>query len=626
MPVTNFNSNAMWDMNNKRGRIWFDVNGPDLDNYYGTPPGYADRIADLTMGGYNDRRIADAQSINSPARQYWSNRTGGSKAMGALCNRHILRITRRPFPENIDSSGKAIPIAYGMIKRAASIHAIGGKSIGDEGNGCADYYIICGHPMCVRVCSDHTIAGENTIERILQFREITIWHSLDETISREDKLNNPAAKNENEFGKNSKNPFPRVDNDSFSWITTGALTPTGIKYTELDPYVKWFNAGEDRDYRYRCYNNAFTSTYSRQIKLIDNIGKDCYSGIRLRGEEYWANISNISLNTGAATTRPDIAQVQNDKHAQYAIRNGFGNSNLYFDFNGEPDFNDGCVTGIGQHSVLVGSGQVENIRNPGGLVQNPADIIAHFILKYTKINGDKGRIDWPSFRKARGMLNGWRFSSFLDEVKKGEDIIGQWQSECRSIIYYKNDKFYMKYIDLNPNREVKYVFNDGNIDRDSLSVEFNGVGETYNKFTIQYAFDRPHKTWAKSIEYTSLNNTACKVAEQLYGATDAFVFECPNVLDSRVANMLANYFVELYTKQRLTISLSAPINGDILDIEQGDLVIVQCDELPNRAKFERVNNINILPPRLPFIVTNITPKNGSYAYTLLQLWPRSTML
>jgi hypothetical protein len=90
--------------------------------------------------------------------------------------------------------------------------------------------------------------------------------------------------------------------------------------------------------------------------------------------------------------------------------------------------------------------------------------------------------------------------------------------------------------------------------------------------------------------------------------------------------MLANYFVELYTKQRLTISLSAPINGDILDIEQGDLVIVQCDELPNRAKFERSNNINISPPRLPFIVTNITPKNGSYKYLLLQLWPRSTMV
>jgi len=224
------------------------------------------------------------------------------------------------------------------------------------------------------------------------------------------------------------------------------------------------------------------------------------------------------------------------------------------------------------------------------------------------------------------MLNGWRFSSFLDEVKKGEDIIGQWLSQCRSILFYKNGRFYMRYIDLNPNREVKYVFNDGNIDRDSLSVEFNGVGEIFNKFTIQYGFYRPHKTWERSILYDVINNTSCKVAEQMYGATEHFQFDCPDVNDPRVATMLANYFTELHTKQRLTITLSAPVNGELSDIEPGDLVIVQCEELPNRVKFERINQRNITPARLPFIVYNIVPSGGSFKYSLLQLHPRSTML
>jgi hypothetical protein len=622
-------SNAGWDGNSLRGRIWFDINGPELDQQPG--------VADGVMAAYSTRLIPNPRFIlaSQILRQYWKNRTGGSKAMGALCNRHVLRITRRPFPENIDSAGKAIPIAYGIIKRAPAVHAIGGKALGDEGSGCADYYIICGHTMCIRVCADNILTGNNmnANERIIQFREVKIWHSLDETISSAEKLTNPAAKNENEYGVNSENPFPRCSKyPAYEWITTGVGVPKENTSNELDPYVMWFNAREDADYRYRCYGGtdalalANTIIYSRQIKLIDNFGNDTYSGIKLRGDDYWANTSNISLNTGAAVTRPPRTMSQNTKCPQYPIRNGLGNSNLYFDFNGEPDFDDGCITGIGQHTVMIGTGQIENIKNPAGLVQNPADVIAHFILKYTKINGDKSKIDWPSFRRARGMLNGWRFSSFLDEVKKGEDIIGQWQSECRSIVYYKNDKFYMRYIDLNPNREVKYVFNDGNINRDSLAIEYNGVGEMYNKFTIQYALDRPHKIWGKTIEYTALNNAACSVAEQMYGATDAFVFECPDILDSFSANILTSYFVELYTKQRISITLSSPIDSYMPDIEQGDVVVVQCSELPNRILFERKKQLTVTAPRFPFIVTGIVPDGESYKYTLLQLFPRATML
>jgi hypothetical protein len=619
LPGTNTYSNARWDDTNKRGRIWLDTYGPNVDNYAGR----SDADADALMCADPMRRIPDGSLPGEPTSQMWANRTGGAKAMGAISNRHIIRIYRRPIPENADSVGKPIPIAYGMVRKGEAIHAIGSKAIGDEGVGCSDHYIICGHPMGVRVCSDNTDVLQNNIERIIQFREIKIWHSLDQTISASAKLENPAANNENEFGVRSQNPFPRTAANVYIWSDPGVSGPAYLASDELEPYVMWFNAGEDKDYRYRCYDTNQTPVYSRQIKLVDNEGNDTYSGIRLRGEDYWANVSYISLDTDAL---PDPEMAQNNKSPQYPIRNGLGNSKLYFDFNGEPDFDDGCITGIGPHGVLLGIGQIENIKNPGGLVQNPADIIAHFLLKYTKINGDRSKIDWPSFRKARGMLNGWRFASFLNEVKKGEDIIGQWQSQCRSILYYKNNRFFMRYIDLNSNRQVKYLFNDGNIDRGSLSVDFNGVGEIYNKFTIQYLFDRPHGTWERSIEFDSTNNTACKIAEQLYGATEHFQFDCPDVNDSRVAVMLANYFVELYTKQRLVVGLSAPINNDTLNINPGDLVIVQCEELPNRSKFERPNQRIINPARLPFIVYNITPNGNSSKYSLLQLYPRGTML
>jgi hypothetical protein len=431
------------------------------------------------------------------------------------------------------------------------------------------------------------------------------------------------------------NPFPRTTDSIRSWCPDLLYPVTwpgdhNIPTTEFDPYVKWFNAEEDVDYRYRCYDtttltpygDSITSVFSRQIKLVDNEGNSDYSGIKLRGDEYWANVSAISLSA----TLPNAAQPQNNQSPQYAIRNGLGSSNLYFDFNGEPDFNDGCVTGIGPQSVLFGNGMVENITNPGGLIQNPADIIAHFILKYTKINGDRGKVDWPSFRKARGMLNGWRFSTFLNEIMSGQDIIGRWQAQCRSHIYKKNNRFYMRYIDLNPNREIKCLFNDGNIDRDSLSVDFNKSGELYNKFTIKYDYYRPHDTYNKIIEFDSTNHDACRVSEQVYGATKHFQFDCADIVDDMAAGFLANYFIELYTKQRLAINLSSPVTTETMNIEVGDVVVVQTEELPNRVKFERLNQGRVVPAKMPFIVFNIVLKNNSYEYSLLQLHPRSTFV
>jgi len=621
LPPGNKNSNAQWNQLAKSGRLWFDTYGPNCDNT-ATP---AFMAADTTRRLPNDNETG---IFGRPYYQQYKNRTNGAKAMASLCNRHVIRIFRRPIPENVDSIGQAIPIAYGMINKGQAVHAIGGKAIGGEGVGCADHYIICSHPMCVRVCADQSldVANYTYIERRLQFRDIKIWHSLDEFTSADEKLTNPAAKNENEYGIQSQNPFPRVSPVSYTWVDDPLVTvdPGGHYLTTglFDPYVMWFNAGEGRDYRYLCKDNTQTPTFSRQIQLLDNKGNSYYSGIRLRGDEYWSSVSAISLDLA---NLPEQECYQNNTNAQYPIRNGLGNSKLYFDFNGEPDFDDGYITGLPAMSVPITINMPEYVKNPAGLVQHPADIIAHFLLKYTKINGDRGKIDWPSFRKTRGMLNGWRFSSFLNEVKKGEDIIGSWLSQCRSMLFYKNGRFYLRYIDLNANREVKYVFNDGNMDKDSLQVTLNGVGELYSKFTVKYDYYRPLQTWKGIIELDTLNNMDCKVAEQMYGTTEHFEFECPDVNCKCSAIQLTNYLLELYTKQRISLTLSSQINEYTSKIDPGDLVVIQCDELPNRVRIEHPNQRNILPSRLPFIVSNITPKESSYEYELLQLYPRSSM-
>jgi len=598
------------------GRIWFDpaareINWEDpLDNNRILP--FAD---DLEVVTYNAGKHA-------PLRDRYNNRTVGAIAMGNIAQRHVIRIFRRALPENIDSVGMFIPIAYGCIKRGLTVHAIGGKAIGDEGGAGNDYYIICGHKMCHRIVlrfRDQMQGYTTYLDKTVQFEDIKIWHSEDEFTEKAVKDTNPYLRNKNEYGEGSHNPFPRFGNKRIFDVSINDWDEITMK----EPCVMWFNAGEDYGYRYPPNDEE----ENRQIVLIDNYNNPKtskeYSGIRLRGDTYWKDFAYTRLHVGL-----DDLVDKYFSHDNYWLRNGLGSSKVYVDFNGHPDFDDGILTGIPICGVPIapysGINPVEERENPAGLLTHPLDIMVHFLLTYTRLNGDRSKIDWSSYRKAKGMLFNWKFSSFISESAKGEDILSRWQKQCRTKIYMRDGRFHFRYIDLSVNRKISYLFNESTIERGSFMINKKG-NDIFNKFVIKYRYFRPQDTWENSITYDATNNRFCANAQAVYNASDSFEFECPDIREFYVAKWLADYFVELYTRPRIQLKFKTLVNDSIANIDVGDLVVVQHSDLPNYTRFSRNKSI-VYNDKMFFLVTNINMDKDLYSFELLQLFDHNSYL
>jgi len=604
------NKNARWTVGDKRGRIWFDVNGPGIG-----------LRADWELSSAA-RRI-DTNPAGTIIRRLWENRTVGAKLMGNLAQRHIIRIWRRGLPENIDSVGQAFPIVYGNVKKLKAIHAIGGKAIGDAGGAGNDYYIFCCHPMAFRVVINRLKTGainDTYLEDTIQFAEVKLWHDLDQFVENSVKAGLPYIRNSNEFGAQSNNPFPRRSDNYYSW-NVGGTGPGIVDSGQLEPCVMWFNAGESNGARYQNW----TAGQNRQIELFDNKHNNNYSGIRLRGDEYWADVSITNLNPAAL---PDDTSIENEAHPQYWIRNGLGSSNLYVDLNGNPDYDDGFITGIPASSVIVSSqDRSKRLKNPAGMLSNPADIIAHYLLNYTKLNGDKTKINWPSFRRARGMLFNWQFAVVFDDATSGEDNIGRLLSQCRCVLYKRNDQFYLQYIDLSAGGQFSYLFNDSSSNqRERFVLKRHGVGNLYNKFTIKFANYRPFNTWGGTITYSNENHQACSSAEQIFGATESFEFECKDVNKWNVAKSIADYLVELYTKPRLLCTIATSVIQDNYNLWPGKKVVLQSIDLPNRYRFLNPNIKNITPAKISFIITKRIKDGNMLQFDLLQIFRQGEFL
>ena len=257
--------NAKFDSGSKRGRIWFDVAGPELGANW--------LLANAT------RRIDTSGVLNNP-RQYWDQRTVGAIAMGNLAQRHIIRIWRRCLPENVDSVGQAFPVVYGNAKKVKAIHAIGGKAVGDGAGAGNDYYIFCCHPMAFRIVINKNSVGtlnDSWLNDTIQFAEAKLWHGLDQFVEESLKANLPYIRNANEYGSQSNNPFPRFISNYFSW--NAGAGPGMIASSQLEPSVMWFNADEKQGTRYQDW----TVGKNRQIELIDNKALGKYSGVGVIG-------------------------------------------------------------------------------------------------------------------------------------------------------------------------------------------------------------------------------------------------------------------------------------------------------------------------------------------------------
>lgn len=588
------------------GRIWFDTKGPELADWT--------VIDDITRRLPNSNDPESGVAPGLPAYQRWAYRSDGAKIMGDIAQRHVIRIWRRCIPEGVNAVGKPFPIIYGHNKKIGPvIHAIGGKAISMEAGAGNDYYIICEHPIASRLRTNGlTVAGTSRIDDVIQFAEIKIWHSLDEFTAEADKKANPYIYNPNEFMR-SNNPIPRIGNQVFDWATSSYLANA-----ELDPCLMWFICGEDNRYRYPYIDD----TKNRQITLTDNYNNPKvsrnYTGFRLRGDEYWEKVSGYVV--------PLINTLAEDNYydPRYWMKDGLGPSNLYVDCNGWPDFDDGWLTCLPASGVVTSNYdatvQYGEKKNTAGCITNPVDIIAHLLLKYTKIHGDRTLIDWPSFRKTKGQLFNWQFVAFINEIQsiKG-DIIPALLSQCRCALFVRENKFYIRFLDLNPSGNISYMFKNNVIIKNSFKSSKEGSGQLYNKFVIKFKRYYPFSdSWENSITYDTKNNKACAIAEARYNASDSFEFLCPNVNDWKVAKFLADYFVTLYTKPRFPLEFETYINDDIKSLQPGDKVMVQHPELSNYANVLRTEPI-IVDPKFTFLVLKVAPGDVSYKFSLLQL-------
>jgi hypothetical protein len=580
------------------GKLWLDVRGPELLDW--TNP--ADPLRQIPS---KYRAVPD-----TPAQQYWSHRMLGARNMGSLAQRHILRVYRRNLPEGSNSVGSVFPIAYGWVYKGKAVHAIGVKAMGTEQGAGSDYYIICGHRMAFRVNTNSALYYEERADRswneeLLQFQEAFIWHSLEKFPTTDERAEGPYLKNINEFGPMSLNPFPRARVGPRTWV---GAAPSYVAGVELEPIVMWFNAGEDHAYRYPF----LIEDLNRQMLLADNKNNVNYSGIKLRGDEYWQDVSE----SGAATPAEAI---NNAMHPQSAIAHGLGGAEVYLDFAGHPDYDDGFITGIPSKSIAVNMTNIKTIENPAGLITHPADIIVHYLLKYTELNNDRNFIDWESFRKTRGQLFGWRFSVFKSGDQSGEDFITNILKQCRCSLININGRWVLRYIDLDTNRKISYVFNDENIIHDTLSINRPEFKSLYSTIKVNYKYYRPHDNWEDVIIYDCNNNYDCSIAKQLYGVSETLVMDCDCISEWSFANQLALYLVNLYSKPRFTIQFKALLDNHNKYLEPGDMVVVQSRILPDHERLLGGIVDSSRVRRELFVITKISISDGLLNIELLQL-------
>jgi hypothetical protein len=287
------------------------------------------------------------------------------------------------------------------------------------------------------------------------------------------------------------------------------------------------------------------SPLHKLIEITTNEG-EIATGVQLRGDEYdgW----NPSLGDGEL---PEV-----DGKPQFPIRYGLGNSKVYVSFRGHADEN-GTITGV-----------------KGGLIEHPIDIIKHFLLNYTNIDGDEEKLDEDSFIKAKARLQDWKFGVAITDIADGDKILERLTKQCKATWTWKNGQFKISVLDLENATPTRYIEEKKHFigkqlwKRDSISA-------VYNDFTFKFAYNSITQNYDRVIRRNKKNDPRCRDSFAQINAVRSFkAIELPDVYDSYTANRIADHYVALYAVMRERLQTAVRLDDETRGIEPSEVVSV----------------------------------------------------
>lgn len=284
------------------------------------------------------------------------------------------------------------------------------------------------------------------------------------------------------------------------------------------------------------------------IEITTNEG-DTVTAIQLRGDEYTGWIPDTT--SGSDGDMPAV-----NGQPQFPIRYGLGNSKVYVSFRGIAD-EDGSYTGV-----------------KGGLIDHPIDIIKHFMLNHTNINGYRTLIDENSFAVAKSKLENWRFGVAITDFAEGQAILERLTSQCKSTWTWRNGIFKINTLDMQSKTPTRFL---DQIKHFVGKQEYSRTPFTsiYNDFVFKYAYNAITQNYDRVITRNVSNDQSCRDSYTLYDAVRSFdVVELLDIYDSYTANQLADHYVALYAVPRTTFKTDLRLDDDTRGLVPGEVVSI----------------------------------------------------
>lgn len=318
------------------------------------------------------------------------------------------------------------------------------------------------------------------------------------------------------------NPFPRSINEIERWHESGYDLRSGDASKDVSPL-------------------------HNLIEITTNEG-DIVTAIQLRGGEYDGFIP--------ATTGDDgDSPIVNGK-PQFPIRYGIGNSKVFVSFRGYADEN-GSYTGV-----------------QGGLIDHPIDIIKHFMLTHTNLEGDTSLVDEDSFAVAKTKLENWRFGVVINELISGDKILERLCSQCKTSWQWHNGVFSVKVLDLDSRQPTRFIDQEKHF-TGKQSWSRTPLTSIYNDFTFRYAYNAITQNFDRVITKNKGNNQRCRDSFALYGAIRSFdTVEFTDIYDSYTADKMSDHYVALYAVPRITFKTDLRLDDDTQGLAPGEVVSI----------------------------------------------------
>jgi len=319
--------------------------------------------------------------------------------------------------------------------------------------------------------------------------------------------------------------------------------PLPKSISEID---RWHESGYDlRDPADPTKN---TTPLHKLVEITTNDG-EVVTAVKLRGDEY----------DGWFTTNDGDMPIINGK-PQFPIRYGLGSSKVYVSFRGHYDI-DGSITGT-----------------PEGLIEHPIDIIKHFLLNYTNIDGDTTKIDDQSFADAKSRLQDWKLGVAITDVVNGEEIIERIAKQSKSTWLWKDGKIHMKVFDLD-NKTPSFKLEEKKHFTGKQSWSRPPLSEVYNDFTFKYAYNGITDKYDGVIRRNKSNDQPCRDSYAVYNTVRSYEeILLPDVVDSFTANKIADHYVAMLALARTTFKTGLRLDEDTYGLAPGDVVDVTLSD------------------------------------------------